>query len=227
MAQATTIPFSGFKVLLETTPGVYAAPCGLIERSLTLTKETNDSLGIDCADEDAPQWVERDVLSYSAQLSGNGLVARESLKFWRDAFDSGAAKNTRIHVSGTVGEGGGDWVGRFILTSLEIGTARNQRVSINIEMLSDGVVQWIPLGSVPSAGTAAGTSTALGAGGLIAILSGVGSAAGVGTPTGVGASLGTASGAGSSVGSSTVNGVSPAAGTTGTAIGMLLVLTKA
>jgi len=67
MAQATTLPFSAFKVMLETgTTGTFAAPCGLTERSVTFSKETNDTTSIDCDDEDAPAWVDRDVVSMSA-----------------------------------------------------------------------------------------------------------------------------------------------------------------
>jgi hypothetical protein len=229
MALATTIPFGGFRVLLETSPGVYAAPCGLTERSLSFSKEVNDSVVPDCADEDAAVWVERDVISLSAQLSGRGLVARESLKTWRLAFESGIAQNARIHVSGTAGEGGGDWVGQFFVTSLDIGTARSSRVNIGIEMLSSGPVQWVPQGSVSSFGVAQGTSTAAASGATVATFAAVGSAAGVGTPTAVGTTTGTFPAAGASAGVGTATAVGSTAATgTGQAIGgLLLILTKA
>ena len=144
MAQATTLPFSAFKVMLETgTPGTFAAPCGLTERSVTFSKETNDTTSIDCDDEDAPAWVDRDVVSMSATISGEGVMARESLELWRDAFNTTDTVNARIEVGGTLAQGGGYWTGKVHLTSFEPGGTRGGRVSGSVEMQSSGPVTWV------------------------------------------------------------------------------------
>jgi predicted secreted protein len=144
MAQATTLPFSAFKVLLETdVAGTFAAPCGLTERSVTFSKETNDTTSIDCDDEDAPSWVDRDVVSLSASISGEGVMARESLELWRDAFTTTDTVNARVEVGGTAAQGGGYWAGKFHLTSFEPGATRGERVSVSVEMASSGPVTWV------------------------------------------------------------------------------------
>jgi len=145
MAQATTLSFSAFKVMLETdTPGTFAAPCGLTSRSISFSKETNDTTSIDCEDEDAPAWVDRDVVSLSATISGEGVMARESIDLWRDAFTTTDTVNARIEVAGEAAQGGGYWSGKFHLTSFEPGAERGQRVSVSVEMQSSGPVVWTP-----------------------------------------------------------------------------------
>lgn len=142
MAQATTLPFSAFKVMLETAPSTFAAPCGLTERSVSFTKETNDTVSIDCADEDAPAWVDRDVVSLSATISGQGVMARESLDEWRDAFETTDTVTVRIQVEGNLAAGGGHWDGEFHLTSFEPGATRGERSTVSIEMQSSGPLVW-------------------------------------------------------------------------------------
>lgn len=144
MAQATTLPFSAFKVMLETaTAGTFAAPCGLTERSITFSKETNDTTSIDCDDEDAPAWVDRDVVSLSATISGEGVMARESIELWRDAFTTTDTVNARIEIGGTAAQGGGYWEGKFHLVNFEPGATRGERVSVSVEMQSSGPVTWV------------------------------------------------------------------------------------
>ncbi|MEZ0169929.1 phage tail tube protein [Microvirga sp. TS319] len=143
MAQATTLPFSAFKVMLETgTPGTFAAPCGLTSRSISFSKETNDTNSIDCDQEDAPSWVDRDVVSLSASISGEGVMARESLDLWREAFMTTEPVNARIEVAGSAAQGGGYWSGKFHLTSFEPGATRGERASVSIEMQSSGPIVW-------------------------------------------------------------------------------------
>lgn len=144
MTAATTLPFSGVKVLLEsaTVPGTFVAPCGLTERSLTLSKETNDTNIPDCTDEDAASWVGRDVVSKSASISGNGVMAKESHPRWRAAYEANTPVLCRVEVAGLAAAGGGYWSGNFHLTSFVIGAERGQRVTAEIEMQSDGPVIW-------------------------------------------------------------------------------------
>lgn len=145
MAQATTVPFSGFRVMLETaTPGTYGAPCGLTERSLSLTKETNDTTTPDCDDEDAGSWTERDVVSKSASISGEGVMARESIARWQAAFEDDAPVSVRVERAGTALQGGGYYLGLFHLTSFEQSATRGERATVSIEMSSSGPVVFTP-----------------------------------------------------------------------------------
>lgn len=140
MADAATVPFSGLSVKLEseTTPGTYAAPCGLTERSISFTKEVNDTLVPDCEDEDAASWPERDVTSKSVTISGEGVMARQSLARWRAAWESDEPVSARVDISGNVANGGGNYTGLFHLTSFELGATKGERCTVSVEMQSTG-----------------------------------------------------------------------------------------
>lgn len=146
MATATTRSFAGYQVLLEsaTTTGTFVAPCGLTERSVQFTKETTDTNVPDCDNEDAASWTERDIVSKSVRISGQGVMAKESEARWQVAFESDAPINVRINKSGNLAAGGGFWLGKFHLTSMEDGATKGTRVTKSIEMISTGPVVWTP-----------------------------------------------------------------------------------
>lgn len=90
MAQATTIKSGKIRVLLgnDATPTVYAAPCGFTQRSITITKGLEEVNIPDCTDPDKVDWVGRDATSLSMGISGEGVLAAESVDDWLDAVDS-------------------------------------------------------------------------------------------------------------------------------------------
>ena len=142
MAEASTIPFSGVRVMLEsaTTPNTFVAPCGLTQRSVTFSKETTDSVVPDCTDEDAAAWPQRDVVSKSVSISGEGVLARESLPRWRAAWESDEPVKARVELSGTAAQGGGAWTGLFHLTSKAFDATKGERCKLQVEMQSTGAV---------------------------------------------------------------------------------------
>lgn len=144
MAQATTRSFAGYSIMLEstTTPATFVAPCGLTERSVTFTKDTNDTMVPDCDAEDDASWPERDVVSKSVRISGRGVMALESEPRWQAAFENDEPVLVRIQKSGTSAAGGGYWSGLFHLTSMEDGATKGSRVTKSIEMQSTGKVTW-------------------------------------------------------------------------------------
>lgn len=144
MALATTYPYSGVKVLLEsaTVPGTFVAPCGLTGRSVNFSKEMNEVPVVDCDNDDLVSPVVRDAASSSVSISGDGVLARESLARWRAAYESSNPVLTRVLVAGTLAQGGGQWEGSFHVTSFNIGGEKGQRVTAGVEMLSTGAVVW-------------------------------------------------------------------------------------
>ena len=146
MAQATTVPFSGVSVKLEspTTVNTFVAPCGLTERSISFSKETNDTTTPDCDDEDAAAWVERDVVSKSVSISGKGVMARQSLARWRAAYEADAPTKARVEVAGNAAAGGGYYQGLFHLTKFDIGATRGERCTVDVEFSSSGAVPFTP-----------------------------------------------------------------------------------
>lgn len=134
MAQAQTLTFSQFLVQLGNgaNPEVFASPCGLNSRSFNRTAATNDTNVPDCDNPDAPSWLERDVVSLSASISGAGVVADEDFDVWNAWFESGASKNLEIKL------GTRTWLGPYKCTKLNLTGARGSRVTFDVTLDSDG-----------------------------------------------------------------------------------------
>jgi hypothetical protein len=100
MAGATTVSFGKIKVSLGNgaTPEVFAEPCGFNSKSFSLTKDTNTTVVPDCTAPDAAAWTEKDIVSRSATISGDGVMATESFATWRGAYEADTSKNMRIEV---------------------------------------------------------------------------------------------------------------------------------
>lgn len=146
MTLPTTLPFAAITVMLESqvTPNTFNAPCGMKERSFTLTKETGETTVPDCDDEAAATWVERDAISRSAAIAGQGVVSRESLPQWRNAYALEGPIRVRVNFAGTNAQGGGFWLGSYHLTNLEYGATKGERCTISVEMQSTGPVVFTP-----------------------------------------------------------------------------------
>lgn len=142
MAQAQTVRFSGLRVLLGdgADPEVFTAPCGLTERSLTLSKELGENNVPDCADEDAASWTERDVVSKTAEVKGQGVIDITALGTWQAFYASDTSQNVRVEV--WRGTKVGHWQGAFHLESLEFGATKGERATIQPSLQSDGAVVW-------------------------------------------------------------------------------------
>jgi hypothetical protein len=137
MAQATTYPFS--KLLIKVgdgaTPEVFTDPCGLTTKGFTRTANMNDTNIPDCDDPDAPSWLGRDVVSYAAQIAGNGVLAEESREVWEDWWNAGETRNVRIEL-GTVAA----WIMPAKMQEFAITGERGNKVQMNVNLVSDGAV---------------------------------------------------------------------------------------
>lgn len=134
MTQATTLKFSQFLIQIGNgaSPEVFASPCGLNSRGFSRTAATSDTNVPDCDNPDAPSWLDRDIVSLSAALSGAGVVADEDFDAWNDWWESGLSKNIKIAL------GTRSWVGPAKLTKLNITGARGKRVEFDVSIDSDG-----------------------------------------------------------------------------------------
>jgi len=139
MAAATTYSFGALIVQLETAvPGTYAAPCGLTSRAIKFSKSANETVIPDCADDDAAAWIERDIASLSATISGEGVVDGTAFtSYWQPWAIIATPKNCRAVLTGK-----GYWAGSFHLLSLDISGKRGERVAVNVELASDGACTW-------------------------------------------------------------------------------------
>lgn len=138
MAQATTIKGGKIRVLLgnDADPIVYENPCGFTQRSITLTKNLEELNIPDCDDPDKVDWVGRDATSLSMAVSGEGVLASESVDTWLDAFDSIDSIPAKVEwefPAKTI-----TWTGRMHVESMEVGANNGQRATNNVSLQSDG-----------------------------------------------------------------------------------------
>lgn len=144
MAQAVTTKFGELLVTIgdgATPTELFAAPCGFTEKAFNLGAETVSTNVPDCDDPDAATWTETDVRSRSVTITGSGVLARQSQKLWRDLYLSNASRNMKVLFPGNLAAGGGTWSGKGRVTSLEFGASIGERVSISVNVESDGA--WI------------------------------------------------------------------------------------
>lgn len=137
MAQATRVKGGKVRVLLETlTPGVYAAPCGFTSKTVTLTKGLEEQAIPDCTDPDKVDWLERDAVSLSMGISGEGVLAEESVETWLDAWESIDSIGVKVEIefpAKTI-----TWTGRMHVETMEATAPNGRTVTSNISMQSDG-----------------------------------------------------------------------------------------
>jgi hypothetical protein len=140
MAQPTTARFGKFRVLLgnSATPIVYTSPCGFTSKSLTLIKDLTEVTLPDCDDPDAVAWVGRDANTLSASVSGDGVCAAESVDTWLDAWESVESVPVKVELefpAKTI-----TWTGLMHVNSLNPSAEQGGRVTMSIEMQSDGAL---------------------------------------------------------------------------------------
>lgn len=135
MAKPTTIRFGRFLIKLATiaAPTVFTAPCGFTSKSLVLSKNLEEITIPDCDNPDDPAWVGRDVSSLSASVSGDGVLAEESVQAWLTAFNSVEPVPVEIELL-LSGGASVTWTGRMHLANLTVGGEQGGRVTISVEM---------------------------------------------------------------------------------------------
>jgi len=138
MAQATTIKGGKIKVLIgnSATPIVYTSPCGFTQRSITLNKGLEEANIPDCEDPDKVDWVGRDATSLSMSVSGEGVLASESVETWLDAFES--IDSVPVKVEWEFPAKTITWTGFMHIESMEVGANNGQRATNNVSLQSDG-----------------------------------------------------------------------------------------
>lgn len=138
MAEPTTIKGGKVRVLLgnDANPIVYAAPCGFSQRTVTLNKGLEEVNLPDCEDPDAVNWLGRDAVSLSMTISGEGVLAEESVETWLDAFDSVESIPAKVEwqfPAKTI-----TWTGSMHVENFEAGAQDGRRVTGNVSLQSDG-----------------------------------------------------------------------------------------
>ncbi len=138
MAKPTTIRGGKIRVMLSAggSPLTYTAPCGLSQRSITLSKGLNESQIPDCDYPDEVTWLGRDASSLSIAISGEGVLASEALPTWLDAWENIDSIDVRVEVEFPVLTY--VWEGKMHVETLEIGANNGERATISVSLQSDG-----------------------------------------------------------------------------------------
>jgi Phage tail tube protein len=128
------------------SPDVFAEPCGLTTKNFTLNASTNTTLIPDCADPSLPAWEAKDVNALSAEVTGTGVMAVESFHTWSDWFMGATERAARITLTSPTSNplSLGYWQGSFILSKLTYNGVRGQKVNIDITMVNNGPLTFVP-----------------------------------------------------------------------------------
>lgn len=143
MAKPTTAKFGSFFVRLSDggSPAQFVAPCGFTSKGLTRSKTFGEVNVPDCDDPDAPAWIERDVQSMTASISGEGVLAREAVPVWEAAMASNSSIAAEVEIVWP--NGSSDiWTGNFHVESFEVTATLGERVSVSVSMQSDGEIAY-------------------------------------------------------------------------------------
>jgi hypothetical protein len=153
MAQPTVIPGTKLLILIgpggdspQGSPDQFTEPCGLTTKNFTLNASTNTTLIPDCANPDAPAWEAKDVNALSAECTGTGVMACESFHVWLDWFLGATERSARIQLVSPVilPNSLGYFLGSFILSSLKYGGVRGTKVTIDITLVNNGALTFVP-----------------------------------------------------------------------------------
>lgn len=142
MAAPRTLRFGKFKIYVETAvPGTYDDPCGLTEKSLTISMSPQEVDLPDCDDPDGVGWTGRDPGALSAAVSGSGVFDLDAYPVWRAWMidEGGASKNVRIAFNDA---DAGYYQGAAVLTTLGHSAPFRGRLQANVELASDGEWTW-------------------------------------------------------------------------------------
>ena len=146
MTLPTTLKFGKFKVEIGDggSPEVFSAPCGFTQKSFNRSKSLNEVQIPDCDDPDAPVVVSRDVASISFAVSGQGVLAGESVAMWDAFYASTTSRNIKVTQEFAEPIGTVVWTGKAHLESIEITAQVGNRVTANISLQSDGALTRTP-----------------------------------------------------------------------------------
>jgi hypothetical protein len=149
MAQPRTLGFGSFKVYLGdgASPEQFTAPCGFIQKALTLDSDVSDFNVPDCDDPEAAAWKSRAITAHSASVTGSGVMAMASLDEWRTWKLASESKNIRVEFDDTLANGGGYFEGAAILQSLGFSVALGSdgnKTQQQVNIVSDGEWSWVP-----------------------------------------------------------------------------------
>lgn len=151
MAKPTTYSWSKFLIMPgdgATPTEAFAAICALVSKGIEFGGDTAEVSVPDCDDPDLPAWSEKIIRTKAGSISGEGVMDFKSHDIFWTWFDSGASRNVRIKLDAPLVDKGGQWQGKFILTTYNVtGNQDDAKISHTMTMQSDGPIVWTPASS--------------------------------------------------------------------------------
>lgn len=147
MAKPATARGTKLRVLLgdDSDPVVYTGFCGLTAKSINFQSQTQDFYVPDCDNPDDPAWREIVKSGRSVSIQGSGtLDTQGSLSRMQDAYNSDESVPMKVELNVSSALGGGAWVGLFAVTQLQITGNDADLIQAQIQIESDGPVEWVP-----------------------------------------------------------------------------------
>ncbi len=127
------------KVSNGADPEVLTAPCGLTSKSITFSASFGETRIPNCDDPDAATWLARNKHSLSAAITGEGVLAAESVQTWSEFLGSSASRSIEITIGFSTGTM--TWAGLFHLENFApSGEDTQGTVMASIGLQSDGEV---------------------------------------------------------------------------------------
>lgn len=152
MTAPTVIPGTRLLVLIGAggdspgSPDVFSEPCGLTTKNFVMNATTNTTLIPDCTDPSLPAWESKDVNALNSEVTGNGVMAVEAFHAWTDWFLGAQTRAARITLVSPAAMplSLGYFQGNYVLSKLQYNGVRGQKVVIDITMVSDGPLTFVP-----------------------------------------------------------------------------------
>lgn len=111
-------------------------------KEFTIEATTTDATEPNCESPDSPNWVLRAVDTLSAGISGAGTMDPVSYGVLRDLMLAGEPFNVRVTLDLPKVDGGGYFLGRYVLTSLGMAKEGKGYVTSSVALSSDGEITW-------------------------------------------------------------------------------------
>lgn len=125
------------------SPEEFAFNCSInTNRDFTIEGTTVEATTPNCVNPDAPAWVGRAIDTLSAGISGEGTMDPISWGALRDRILAGEPFNCRATLDLPGAQGGGYFLGAFVMTSLGVAKEGRGFVTCSVEMQSDGEITW-------------------------------------------------------------------------------------
>lgn len=110
------------------------------EREFSLELNTNESVIPDCDDPDAPGWVDREAVSKSGSISGQGMLNTPDYPIFFAVWDAGEPVRCQVVLDVDSADGGSVVEGLFLLTTLAVSGTKGEKMQGSVAWQSTGAL---------------------------------------------------------------------------------------